>query len=43
MNLKNGYKNQNLKDQNRLTVMMKGLEKGSIQTKETLKWLLNRY
>ena len=34
---------KSIKDQKRLTTMMKELEKGSIQTKKTLKWWLNRY
>ncbi|WP_282071396.1 hypothetical protein [Polaribacter atrinae] len=34
---------KSLKDQKRLTTMLKELDKGNIQTKSTLKWWLNRY
>jgi hypothetical protein len=34
---------KSLKDQKRLTTMMKELDKGGIQTEKTLKWWLNRY
>ena len=34
---------KSIEDQKRLTTMVKELEKGSIQTKKTLKWWLNRY
>jgi hypothetical protein len=34
---------KNRNDQKRLTQMLKEIKKGSIQTKETLKWWINRY
>jgi hypothetical protein len=34
---------KSIKDQKRITTMLKELDKGNIQTKKTLKWWLKRY